>query len=183
MKTENLVDLQNLHMRKKMIILSVMLVADQFIKCIMNTFFHDVDYSFRDLIGLRVYLNQAELSIFNRELGLEVGLAVLIFINIAFFVICECAIWFLKKDGSYNKVIKNGFLLLEGGMVCSLTDKMFWKGSLDYLIVFHSIVDLKDIYLLAGAALCIIGLVAVTASQKKKNIHERGEKIWRNVKK
>lgn len=34
-----------------------------------------------------------------------------------------------------------------------------------------------------GAVLCIIGLVAATASQKKEDIHEGGEKVWRNVKK
>lgn len=169
--------------RKKIIILSVMLAADQFIKCIMNTFFRDFDYSFHDLIGFRVYLNQDELSIFNSELGLQVSMNVLVFINIAAFVIFEYAIWLLKKDGSYNKVIKIGFLLLEGGMVCSLIDKIFWKGSLDYMIVFHSIVDLKDIYLFAGAALCIIGLVPVAASQKKRSSHKEGEKIWRNIKK
>ena len=68
-------------------------------------------------------------------------------------------------------------------MVCSLIDKILWKGSLDYRIAFHNIVDLKDIYLFAGAGLCIIRLVAATASQKKENIHEGGEKVWRNVKK
>ena len=48
--------------------------------------------------------------------------------------------------------------MILAGVICSLIDKLFWKGSLDYILFFSKIVDLKDIYMFIGLFVCIIDL-------------------------
>ena len=82
-------------------------------------------------------------------------------------IILEYNIRVSKAQGAYNTLCRTGLLLLEAGAICSLTDKIFWKGSLDYLIVLFKIVDLKDIYLFAGVILALAGLIQAAVAMRK----------------
>lgn len=147
--------------------LLLMFSADAAIKIIVSLFLSDIEYSYFDLIGFRAYLNKTQLSIFNNELGLNISTGILIILNVILLILLEYSIRILKAQGAYNTLCKTGLLLLEAGAICSLTDKIFWQGSLDYIIVLFKIVDLKDIYLFAGAILALAGLIQASVATRK----------------
>lgn len=55
---------------------------------------------------------------------------------------------YLNDRVGTNKLINTMFVFLFSGTVCSLIDKIFWDGSLDYILIkgFFTF-DLKDVYL------------------------------------
>jgi len=55
---------------------------------------------------------------------------------------------FLNKKIGINKIINIMFAFLFSGALCSMIDKFFWNGSLDYILVngFFTF-DLKDVYI------------------------------------
>lgn len=60
----------------------------------------------------------------------------------------------LNKDQELGQSIHISEDLLLAGTVCSLLDKVFWSGSLDYLFFLNLwIIDLKDIYLFGAVVL------------------------------
>lgn len=153
--------------KRRSAVLLIMFSADAAIKIIVSLFLSDIEYSYFDLIGFRAYLNKTQLSIFNNELGLNISTGILIIINVIMLIILEYNIRVLKAQGAYNTFCRTGLLLLEAGAICSLTDKIFWQGSLDYLIVLFKIVDLKDIYLFAGVILALAGLIQAAVAMRK----------------
>lgn len=64
----------------------------------------------------------------------------------------------LKREKEWNTVLDIATLMIFAGVVCSLVDKIFWKGSLDYILFFSKIVDLKDIYMFAGFFIFVIDI-------------------------
>lgn len=145
--------------KQNIILFSTMVLFDVFIKTLIDNFFMENKFYLNSKLGFVPFLNTEQLSIFNNELGLDVSLKFLIVINL----ICAVAIIFarnvLKKEKEWNRVIDVGTLMVFAGVVCSLIDKIFWGGSLDYILFFEQILDLKDIYLFAGLGICIVELV------------------------
>jgi signal peptidase II len=55
---------------------------------------------------------------------------------------------FLRYQYHIGKLEKTIFTFLFAGEFCSLIDKIFWGGSLDYVLLEHFFIfDLKDVYL------------------------------------
>ena len=103
-------------------------------------------------------MNKDQLSIFNNELKLGVSLPFLISVNFLCFILIVLARYFLRKEKEWSKAIDIGTLMVLAGAICSMADKVFWKGSLDYLLLFTKICDLKDIYMFLGLFICILDL-------------------------
>ena len=55
---------------------------------------------------------------------------------------------YLNKQFGTNKIINSMYAFIFSGAMCSLIDKIFWNGSLDYILVnaFFTF-DLKDVYI------------------------------------
>lgn len=134
--------------KKDIAIIGLLISIEQFIKIIVNTFFFENQIMFLDgMFGFKPYLNTTQLSFFNNELGMNVGLSVLIFLNIILLPIIPLSIYLLFKKEKVHKVIYLAHDFVFAAMICSLIDKVFWGGSLDYIYLFNRwIVDLKDIY-------------------------------------
>ena len=167
---------------KNSILLSCAVVADVFIKIIVDHFLLEYRLLINDNVGFIPYLNTDQLSIFNNELELDMDLIYLIFINIIGIVAIVFIRNKLKKEKEWNKILDLTTLIILAGTVCSLIDKIFWKGSLDYLLFFSKIIDLKDIYLFVGIFVFIVdlcrqsikeflqkNLIVARASNRKRN--------------
>lgn len=96
-----------------------------------------------------------QLSFFNNELGGGIELKYLNLINVIGIILLLFWRNRLEKEKEWNIGLDIGTLMMLSAAYCSLIDKIFWKGSLDYILFFSQIVDLKDIYLFAGAAVYI----------------------------
>lgn len=62
-------------------------------------------------------------------------------------------------------------ILVIAATICSLFDKIFWGGSLDFILFFRYIIDVKDIYLYIGGIMGII-LFLYRYEIKKTNLEE-----------
>lgn len=67
---------------------------------------------------------------------------------------------YLNDQVGTNRIIKTMFAFLFAGAICSLIDKIFWNGSLDYILVkgFFTF-DLKDVYLNIFNGLLILTVI------------------------
>lgn len=144
--------------KKNIIFFSTMVLFDVLIKILIDNFFMENKFYLNSKLGFVPFLNTEQLSIFNNELGLDVSLKCLIMINLIGAVAIIFARNVLKKEKEWNRVIDVGTLMVFTGVFCSLIDKIFWGGSLDYILLFSRILDLKDIYLFAGLGICIVEL-------------------------
>lgn len=83
--------------------------------------------------------------------GLDIGINMYIIFNIIFIPIIIYAYKFYSYNYRENLFLNVSFILIFSGAVCSLVDKMFFGGSLDYLL-FNDIfvADLKDFYITLG---------------------------------
>ena len=87
-------------------------------------------------------------SWFNSLFQLGIGRGV----HIVFSLIVTALIYlfysYLSNRAEVTKLVNVMFVFLFSGAVCSLIDKIFWDGSLDYISVKGLFTfDLKDVYL------------------------------------
>ena len=139
-------------MKRKTLIITILILVDQTIKILVYNFFMKTRFYIKGIVGFYPYLNVSQLSVFNNELNMGLSISVLCLINIFLFVAIIVFYFVSKRYSSDNciKYLDKMFVYMLSGSVCSLIDKIFWGGSLDYFLVFSQIVDLKDIYLLVG---------------------------------
>lgn len=140
---------------RRLLIIVILVIVDIFIKIIIDNFFFDKVIMLNKWFGFKPYLNTTQLSIFNNELNLNVSLQVLIILNILLIPIILLTFKWLNVGDKYKRISNASEILLLAGSICSLIDKIFWGGSLDYLYVRKLFIfDLKDIYLFSS--LCVI---------------------------
>lgn len=150
----------NIEFSKKIFSLLLILTAiDQLIKICIKYCFFDWSFYLTGNLGFRPYLNTAQLSVFNRELGLNVGIWPLILINIAAIPFMLFIQKKFTREEKHGRELLFWSTIVEAGLICSLFDKFVWGGSLDYILLFSSIVDLKDIYMFVGFAMIVFWLL------------------------
>ncbi len=66
-----------------------------------------------------------------------------------------------------------GIELLIVAAICSTIDRLFWGGSLDYILIANYIIDLKDIYLTIGGILLVWGEIIVYCEKNKGKLEIR----------
>ena len=147
-------------MKKKVvrssIVVAILVAIEMVIKIIIDVFFMEKKLIFFEQFGFKPHLNTTQLSMFNNELDMGVSTAALIVLNIALILLVPVGLYFLHRNDDLCDAIYVVQDLLMAGMVCSLLDKVFWGGSLDYIYLFGRwIVDLKDIYMVAGLVVYI----------------------------
>lgn len=135
----------------------ICILADQAIKIIISGWF----YNHRiNLIGEFVLFSpiyNTKLSWINSWLNIGVGFIPHIILNVLIIVILIFIYGYCSSKYRMNGIVTITYILVLSGAFCSLTDKIFWPGSLDYICLkgFFTF-DLKDAYITAGLVLFII---------------------------
>lgn len=136
--------------RQKVILIVSLVMLDILVKILIQSYFMDSQFLVTRGFGISPHLNTTQLSIFNRELQLDVRLGHLILMNIALLAIFVIAQKRIRKEKIAGDKLYFWTIPIEVGAICSLIDKIVWHGSLDYLLIRSSVVDLKDIYMFVG---------------------------------
>ena len=133
------------------IIFITLLLIDQTIKIVIKIFFFN-DYLeiIKGFLSFDPIIN-TDGSWLNARFGLGVGFSALIFLNIiAVIIFIEVYRYYLSK-GNKDFWADMSFLFITVGALCSLIDKVFYGGSLDFIGISNLfIADIKDIYINLG---------------------------------
>lgn len=126
----------------------LLILIDQCIKIyISNNLMRENFYIINDIVEFAPTLNTSY-SWFNSLFDLGIGLLPHIVVNTIILLISILIFDFTRLKQKEGKIIELLFFLLLAGVICSLIDKIFWGGSLDYIYLkgFFTF-DLKDVYL------------------------------------
>lgn len=129
----------------------LLLLIDQGIKLIIKKFFFN---NFHEIIKDFIYFDpiiNTKGSWLNARFNIGVGFIPLIIINtIALFLFLEIYRYYLSKKPK-NFWVDSAFIFITVGALCSLIDKIFYGGSLDFIGISNLfIADIKDIYINIG---------------------------------
>jgi signal peptidase II len=99
-------------------------------------------------------------SWFNSMLQLNVSKWTHIIIVVIMIILIYLFYKYLNKKLGTDKIINIMFAFIFSGALCSLIDKIFWNGSLDYILVngFFTF-DLKDVYIDIFIGLMLFSLI------------------------
>jgi len=145
----------------------VLIAVEQIIKIIIYYNFLERQFSILPPILYFSPVFNRHYSWFNSMFHMGIGKGV----HIVFVLILVTFIYlfyrYLNDRAWINKLINTMFAFLFSGAVCSLIDKVFWDGSLDYVLVkgFFTF-DLKDVYINIFNGLLIFSLITDNKSLK-----------------
>ena len=122
-----------------------LIILDQSVKCVVHFFFMKQRYVLK-VIGFTPLLNKNQLSLFNHELSMN-RMKLLIIINILAIAVVIALPYILKRKKECHKSLNLLCLLLLAGSICSLIDKLVYGGSIDYILFYNHVYDIKDLYL------------------------------------
>lgn len=165
------------YVHRNLFLIITYVMIDQLIKIIINKM--DMNfYDLTDVIALRPVLNDKYSyvnNVFNINIGIELHI---ILITLALTIIIIFQKYILSVNSRLNALIA-GFNLLIAGCVCSLIDKFFWSGSLDYIwLKGFFIFDLKDLYISIAEIIIITWIII----NYKLVIHFRTRELIRFIK-
>lgn len=131
------------------IVLTTLLIAvEQGIKLIINgSYLNNNDVIVEKFLYFKPMFNR-DYSWINSlfQLGVAKWPHVLMVTLIIIMVVLVYA--FIDHKGYNTKIVSTAFSFLLAGGICSLVDKIFWDGSLDYIYVYgHFTFDLKDVFI------------------------------------
>jgi signal peptidase II len=140
--------------------ITLLTILEQGIKIIINS-----NYLSKKLPILPPYIYFK--PIFNRsyswfnsmfQLGIDKWIHIA-FVSILLLFILLFYFFTLRNYGS-NKLMNTMYAFLVSGALCSLIDKVFWNGSLDYILIesFFTF-DLKDVYIDIFIGLLVLGFI------------------------
>lgn len=146
-------------MKKKVffIFTATLFAIDQIIKLIINqNYLHANDAIIENVLYFNPMFNR-DYSWINSlfQLGVSKWLHVLM---VAIIVLMVFLVYmFIDHKGYNTKVVSTAFAFILAGGTCSLVDKMFWNGSLDYIYLKNYFTfDLKDVYINVFIGLIIL---------------------------
>ncbi|WP_067143157.1 signal peptidase II [Oceanivirga salmonicida] len=141
-------------LRKNILIILILVLIDQLTKIFINTFFNHISFRLlNNKLGFDVYLNKDYMSLFNLKLNLGLGIPTLIFFNLVSLCLVVTFYLYVLKSNALNSKIRVCMMVVIAAIICSIIDKIFWGGSLDFIVFFGYIIDIKDIYVNIGLAL------------------------------
>ncbi|GAA0117282.1 signal peptidase II [Clostridium senegalense] len=151
MKTQN---------KKTYISVFILVAVDQIIKIVINNKFFDKRFPILPPLLYFDPMFNRDYSWFNSMLQLGVGKYIHILIVVIMSILIYQLYQYLNKQFGNKKIINIMYAFIFSGAICSLIDKVFWNGSLDYisLNVFFTF-DLKDVYINVFIGLVILSLI------------------------
>lgn len=148
---------------RKYVILLLLILSDQFIKIIIKLNFMDYDkVLIWEFVRFKPVKN-IDLSWINSSLKLGFGFLPHILINVLGIVFIYYIYKFYVSKNRETFLGSSVYTLIMAGAFCSLIDKMFWGGSLDYIkytgFLGGYTFDLKDVYISTVEAIIVIILI------------------------
>lgn len=140
-------------------IFAILLLIDQGIKLIIKLFFFDVYFEIiPNFLSFDPIIN-TEGSWLNARFDVGVSFSFLIFINtLALILFLELYRYSIHK-GNKDFWSDLCFVFISAGALCSLIDKVFYGGSLDFIGISNLfIADIKDIYINIGILFFIMSI-------------------------
>jgi len=159
----------NMNNRMTWILTLILIAIEQGIKIIINSKFLDKSVP---IIPSFMYFDpmfNKDYSWFNSMLQLGVGKSIHIALVVVVISLIYLIYRFLNKSLKIEaNLIHVMFSFIFAGATCSLIDKVFWDGSLDYILL-HGLFtfDLKDVYINIFIGLFIIGVYSKNEDFKK----------------
>lgn len=125
-----------------------LVTIEQVIKVVIyNNFFNKKTPILSPLIYFKPMFNR-DYSWFNSMLQLGIGKWIHILAVAIIIILIYLFYKFLNKQFGTMKIINFMYAFVLSGAICSLIDKVFWNGSLDYICIKgYFTFDLKDIYI------------------------------------
>lgn len=154
--------------RKTYLAVVILVMIDQVIKIAINNNFLDKRFP---ILPPFLYFE----PVFNRDyswvnailqlgIGRWIHILMVTIISILIYLFYE----YLNKQFRTDKVINIMYAFVFSGAICSLIDKIFWNGSLDYILLNGFLTfDLKDVYLNVFNGLLILLFLLKNKALKK----------------
>lgn len=135
----------------------VLIMIDQFSKIITNNFYLDKNVSIiSNLVYYRPHLN-TDYSWINSLFNFGIGFWGHIIPLVIVLIIMLIAFDYIYYNGKNSKLTDFIFVFLLSGTVCSLVDKVFWGGSLDFIYLKSLFTfDIKDCYITVGGEILML---------------------------
>ncbi len=138
-------------MKKNLRIISgvlLLVLLDQMIKIVIaNKFMEEEFYFINNILGFKAVIN-IKYSWINSVMNLRIGYLPHVILNSAIVLLSIAIFAFVRERYQENRIVNLAFLFVIAGALCSLIDKLFWGGSLDYILLKGFFVfDLKDVYI------------------------------------
>lgn len=133
------------------IIFIIAMIIDQGIKIIIKLFYFDKNINIiTDMLSFTPIIN-TQGSWLNARFNTSLSFSFLIFINILALILLYELFRYLTSKGIKSFWSDLAFIFLISGALCSLIDKIFYGGSLDFIGICDLFVaDIKDIYINLG---------------------------------
>lgn len=144
-----------------LLVFILLIAVDQGVKIIIKSLFFNTHKAIiSDFLYFYPIIN-TDGSWLNARFNTGLNFAFLIFLNfIALFLFAELYRYYLYKKGKNKSFFEDTcFLFIFCGAFCSLLDKLFYGGSLDFIGIGNLfIADLKDIYINLGLLLFFVSM-------------------------
>jgi signal peptidase II len=142
---------------KLLLLITLFIFLDQVIKLLISGWYTHTQFN---IIGGILYFKpvlNTKLSWINSWFNLGISFIAHVLFNLFIIFIVIYVFKYCKTKYRIDKQIYFTFIFFLSGAFCSLIDKIFWGGSLDYIgIKGFFIFDLKDIYISISEMLLII---------------------------
>lgn len=175
---------------KKIIIIISLIVIDQIVKLFISNFIGDkVIHLIPGFLHIHPILNEINssgiLPNYKFFIGIEIVVTIIVFILFIFLYRFWC--FFMDKC---NNLAISVLIFLISGILCSIIDRIFWGGSLDYICFYTQwvngyisyTIDLKDVYLDIMFVLFFF-LLTIFAIKYLKLCKDERKKFAYNIKK
>ncbi len=151
----------------------ILTLIDQAMKILIHHCFMGEEFYFIDsILGFKPHIN-SDYSWVNSLTNLGIGLYMHIFLNTFLLLLTVAIFHFISVRYEENIIINISFTFLLSGEICSLIDKLFWGGSLDYILLNgFFIFDLKDVYLTVFELTVLLCLIFNYNRFKKFNVNK-----------
>ncbi|APF26923.1 signal peptidase (SPase) II family protein [Clostridium sporogenes] len=143
----------------------ILVLIDQSIKIYIHNNFMDKEfYILGSILGFKPIIN-TKYSYFNSFSNMGISLLTHIVLNIVILLLFIAIFDFIKERYTAHKIVYCLFVLVCAAAICSLIDKVFWGGSLDFISFKNFFIfDLKDVYI---SVFEIVTMLCVILNYKK----------------
>lgn len=154
-------------MRYYIFLITIGVVFDQVVKLVIDMKYRDIEFNIiPNLFIYRPVLN-TKFSWINSLFDIGIGKITHILLLSILGIILVLAFKYIRAIKADSIGVIVGFIFLFSGFICSLIDKIFWGGSLDYIrLVGFFTFDLKDLYVTIAE---VIFLIIILVNWKKVN--------------
>ncbi len=155
---------------KRVFPIILFIMGDQGIKLYITRYMMEKEFDFPlvgYILGFKPYLND-KYSWVNSITNMGLNLVIHIILVIVLLILCLLLYDFIKIKYGMKSYVLWLFNFLFAGAICSLIDKVFWGGSLDFIwLKGFFIFDFKDIYVSIAEVMIILSLLTNKAIRKK----------------